>query len=147
MIRRPHDEAAENSVGHGDVQPAQELAVQSLDRELRLSQQPGPRVFRFIRWEAPTGAAIQAVSHPLSGADRTHGLYADFHALRHTFITNMMKSGVNPKPPQSLARHSTIDLTMNVYTSLTVTDQAAALNTLPGVPQPCSIFPLAGQKS
>ena len=63
-----------------------------------------------------------------------HGLYADFHALRHTFITNMMKSGVNPKTAQALARHSTIDLTMNVYTSLTVTDQAAALNTLPGVP-------------
>ena len=63
-----------------------------------------------------------------------HGLYADFHALRHTFITNMMKSGVNPKTAQSLARHSTIDMTMNVYTTLTVTDQAAALNTLPAVP-------------
>ncbi len=63
-----------------------------------------------------------------------HGLYADYHALRHTFITNMMKSGVNPKTAQALARHSTIDLTMNVYTSLTVTDQAAALNTLPAVP-------------
>ena len=63
-----------------------------------------------------------------------HGLYADFHALRHTFITNMMKSGVNPKTAQALARHSTIDLTMNVYTTLTVTDQAAALNTLPAVP-------------
>ena len=62
------------------------------------------------------------------------GLYADFHALRHTFITNMMKAGVNPKTAQALARHSTIDLTMNVYTSLAVTDQAAALNTLPGVP-------------
>lgn len=62
------------------------------------------------------------------------GLYADFHALRHTFITNMMKSGINPKTAQALARHSTIDLTMNVYTSLTVTDQAAALNMLPGVP-------------
>ena len=46
----------------------------------------------------------------------------------------MMKSGVNPKTAQALARHSTIDLTMNVYTTLTVTDQAAALNTLPGLP-------------
>jgi integrase len=48
------------------------------------------------------------------------GLYADFHALRHTFITNMIKSGINPKTAQSLARHSTIDLTMNVYTKLTI---------------------------
>ena len=62
------------------------------------------------------------------------GQYADFPALRHTFITNMMKSGVNPKTAQALARHSTIDLTMNVYTSLTVTDQAAAPNSLPAIP-------------
>ena len=60
-----------------------------------------------------------------------HGLYADFHALRHTFITNMMKSGVSAKTAQALARHSTIDLTMNMYTSLTVTDQAATLNQYP----------------
>lgn len=62
------------------------------------------------------------------------GRYADFHALRHTFITNMVKSGVAPKAAQSLARHSTIDLTMNVYTSLTVHDQASALASLPAVP-------------
>jgi len=62
------------------------------------------------------------------------GRYADFHALRHTFITNMVKSGVSPKAAQSLARHSTIDLTMNVYTSLTVHDQASALAALPAIP-------------
>ena len=62
------------------------------------------------------------------------GRYADFHALRHTFITNMVKSGISPKAAQSLARHSTIDLTMNVYTSLTVHDQASALASLPAIP-------------
>ena len=76
-------------------------------------------------------ADLEAAGIPYVDA---HGLYADFHALRHTFITNMMKSGVNPKTAQALARHSTIDLTMNVYTTLTMTDQAAALNTLPSVP-------------
>lgn len=45
-----------------------------------------------------------------------------------------MKNGVNPKTPQSLARHSTIELTLNVYTSLTVHDQAAALASLPAPP-------------
>ena len=68
-----------------------------------------------------------------------NGLYADFHALRHTFITNMVKSGISPKTAQSLARHSTIDLTMNVYTSLTVNDQAAALTSLPGFNSPTPI--------
>ncbi|MFM7167802.1 MAG: integrase [Planctomycetaceae bacterium] len=43
----------------------------------------------------------------------------------------MIKSGINPKTAQSLARHSTIDLTMNVYTKLTITDQALAISTLP----------------
>jgi hypothetical protein len=62
------------------------------------------------------------------------GRYGDFHALRHTFITNMVKSGVPPKAAQSLARHSTIDLTMNVYTTLTVNDQASALASLPPIP-------------
>jgi len=59
------------------------------------------------------------------------GRYAAFHARRHTFITNMIKSGINPKTAQSLARHSTIDLTLNVYTKLTIADQAAATSALP----------------
>ena len=62
------------------------------------------------------------------------GRHADFHALRHTFIPNMVQAGGPPKAAQSLARHSTIDLTMNVYTSLTVHDQASALASLPPVP-------------
>ena len=41
---------------------------------------------------------------------------ADFHALRHTFITNLAESGVHPKLAQELARHSTITLTMDKYT-------------------------------
>ena len=88
------------------------------------------------KWaEHKTAGKMMQVDLQAAGVEYidAHGLYADFHALRHTFITNMMKSGVNPKTAQALARHSTIDLTMNVYTSLTVTDQAAALNTLPGV--------------
>ena len=40
----------------------------------------------------------------------------DFHSLRHTFITRLTRSGVSPKTAQSLARHSTITLTMDRYT-------------------------------
>jgi hypothetical protein len=36
----------------------------------------------------------------------TQGRYADFHANRHTFITNLGRAGVNPKTAQTLARHS-----------------------------------------
>jgi hypothetical protein len=33
---------------------------------------------------------------------------ADLHALRHTFITELVKAGVAPKDAKELARHSTI---------------------------------------
>ena len=61
------------------------------------------------------------------------GKYADFHALRHTFITNLCKANVSPKTAQTLARHSDINLTMNVYTHVDQEEQAAAINKLPGV--------------
>ena len=62
------------------------------------------------------------------------GRYADFHALRKTFFTNMSKSGVSPKMAQSLARHSDINLTMNVYTDVVLEDQAVAVESLPELP-------------
>lgn len=48
------------------------------------------------------------------------GRVADFHALRHTYITNLATAGVSPKTAQTLARHSTITLTMDRYTHLGV---------------------------
>ena len=60
--------------------------------------------------------------------------YADFHALRKTFITNLSGAGVSPKTAQLLARHSDINLTMNTYTMLGVLDHVAAVEALPPVP-------------
>jgi integrase len=61
----------------------------------------------------------------------SQGRFADFHALRNNFITNLSKSGVSPKMAQSLARHSDINLTLNVYTDVVLEDQALALELLP----------------
>ena len=42
-------------------------------------------------------------------AYRNHaGLYADFHSIRHTFITNLCKADVSPKTAQMPARYSDI---------------------------------------
>jgi Phage integrase family len=60
-----------------------------------------------------------------------NGLYADFHANRHTFISNLAKSGVSPKVAQTMARHSDINLTMNVYSHVKMEDQEAAIAVLP----------------
>ena len=40
---------------------------------------------------------------------------AVFHSLRITYINLVLDLGVNPKEAQQLARHSTVNLTMNVY--------------------------------
>jgi integrase len=60
------------------------------------------------------------------------GRVLDFHGLRHQYITALTAAGVHPKTAQTLARHSTIDLTMNLYTHQLRTDVADALATVPG---------------
>lgn len=63
------------------------------------------------------------------------GLYADFHSLRHWFITGLARAGVSPKMAQTLARHSDIRLTMGVYTHVELSDRTAAIESLPGPPE------------
>ena len=46
--------------------------------------------------------------------DRGHTL--DVHALRQTFGTMLSTNGVAPRTAMSAMRHSSIDLTMSVYT-------------------------------
>lgn len=59
------------------------------------------------------------------------GKVADFHSLRHTFISNLVASGVHPKVAQTLARHSSITLTMDHYTHVAIGSLVSALGTLP----------------
>ncbi len=66
------------------------------------------------------------------------GRVVDFHALRHTFISNLAAGGVHPKTAQTLARHSTITLTMDRYSHSYRGEQSAALAVLPDLsPQEC----------
>ncbi len=58
------------------------------------------------------------------------GRVADFHSLRHRFITELVKAGVHPKDAKELARHSTITLTMDRYAHVGLRDTAAALSKL-----------------
>ena len=58
------------------------------------------------------------------------GHYADFHANRHTFITNLARAGVSPKTAQTLARHSDIRLTMNVYSHTDLEEKTEAIHRL-----------------
>jgi integrase len=62
-----------------------------------------------------------------------HGRFFDFHALRHTFLSNLARSGVHPKLAQGLARHSSIELTMNAYTHVDLDDLNRGLRLVPGL--------------
>ena len=64
------------------------------------------------------------------------GLFADFHANRHTFITNLGRAGIPLATAQKLARHSDPKLTSNVYTHLELSDKAKAIGSLPDPPKP-----------
>jgi integrase len=62
------------------------------------------------------------------------GRTLDVHALRHTFGTMLSRGGVTPRTAQAAMRHSSIDLTMNVYTDPKLLDVHLALDSLPNLP-------------
>jgi len=66
------------------------------------------------------------------------GHVADFHALRHTFISRLVRSGANIKVAQELARHSTPTLTLGRYAHVQLADQTRALDALPAIEQRCT---------
>ena len=61
------------------------------------------------------------------------GRTLDVHALRHTFGTMLSLSSVTPRTAQAAMRHSTIDLTMNVYTDPKLLDVHGAVESLPSL--------------
>ena len=52
------------------------------------------------------------------------------HVCRHTYCSNMAKSGVNPKTLQYLMGHSDIGVTLNTYTHLGLEDAEDELRRL-----------------
>jgi len=64
------------------------------------------------------------------------GHILDFHALRHTFITRLARSGTTPAVAMALARHCTITLTMDHYTHVLDEDRRLALDRLPSTAPP-----------
>jgi integrase len=61
------------------------------------------------------------------------GRFADFHALRHTFISEVVRAGASVKEAQTLARHKTPELTFRVYAHARLHDLTRTLDAMPGV--------------
>lgn len=58
------------------------------------------------------------------------GKVGDFHALRHTFVTRLLRAGVSPWVAQELARHTDLKLTTSRYADPRLFDTAAAVELL-----------------
>ena len=75
-----------------------------------------------------TGCRCQTAMHWQHRFNHMVGRYNDIyrvqmpnitpHVCRHTYCSNMAKSGMNPKTLQYLMGHSDISVTMNVYTHI-----------------------------
>ena len=59
------------------------------------------------------------------------GRFADFHATRHTYISNVVAGGASVKTAQELARHSDPRLTIGRYSHARLHDLTGALDALP----------------
>ena len=134
-----------------DVQPIRRDLAGQL-RAFLADREPGQRVFdvphnsaRMLRKDlaAARTAWIEEAQTPQERERREQSDFlayrdsanrvADFHALRHTFISLLVQSGANVKVAQELARHSTPMLTLGRYAHLTMHDRTAALDALPAI--------------
>ena len=129
-----------------DVQPLPPAMVEPLRWWLQ-GFEPGSRVFdgiagdtaRMLRSDltAARSAWVKAGGSPEEQARREEtdflayrdrqGHVADFHSLRVLFISRVVASGASMKEAQTLARHSTPVLTMNVYSRASLLDVAGAV--------------------
>ena len=110
------------------------------DLATMLRQWIAERTPRELLWPGTWAkkASAKMIRMDLEGAKVAYqdasGRYADFHSLRHTFISNLARGGVHPKTAMELARHKKLELTLGVYTHTLRSDSARALEALPEIP-------------
>jgi len=82
---------------------------------------------RLLKWDL----ARAGVPYTLPGPDGAP-LYADFHSLRHSYITTLANlPSISPKTLLALARHSSPHLTLQVYSKVRSHDLHAAAAEIP----------------
>ena len=141
---KPHTvtvEAGYSKHRRRDVLPLREDLVEALQKWIAerrvLSLQPSTEPLWPGVWHKK---AAEMVRGDLANAKIDYkddvGRVFDFHAFRHQFLSSLAPSGAHPKATQSLARHSTITLTMDRYAHLGLVDMKRALDALPKLASP-----------
>lgn len=59
--------------------------------------------------------------------------YIKFHALRHTFATRILEENVQPKVAQELLGHSTVSITMDIYSHVLPDVKREAMEKIKGI--------------
>jgi len=114
--------------GRADTVPLKRTLADKLRKQKPDPAQPKARVFLTTPTRATFKSDCTRAGIVLAD-DR--GRVVDRHALRHTFISWLSVAGVTPRVAQKLARHTSIDLTMRVYTDETLLNATAAGEGLP----------------
>lgn len=107
-------QAAYSKRRRNDVLPLHASLIPSLTTWLK-TKKASVRLWRGTWLTKHKVLAAPMLRKDLKEADIAYvigGRYADFHALRHTFISSLAHAGVHPSKAKELARHSTIALTM-----------------------------------
>lgn len=126
-------EAGEDKAGRGAVQPLPAWLVAKL-RAWLAGKPAGKPVFpggwdekRYQRvW---LRADLTAAGLPV---DDPTGRPVTFHGLRRRYVSGLVESGADPKQLQTLARHSSPALTLQVYAEASRPKLAALVDKLPG---------------
>ena len=115
-----------------DVQPLPRGLAEALGPWLESKAAGAPVFGRLARTADMLRADLEAAGVP----DKTAEGVADFHSLRHTYVSRLVRSGVNVKLCQELARHSDPKLTLGIYAHVDMQDKALALATVPALEAP-----------
>ena len=113
-----------------DVQPIRPDLAEAL-RPWLATKAPGAPL-----WTVPSYHTAEMIRRDLAAAGVAYETepgvgVADFHSLRHTYVSNLARSRAPVKVVQALARHSTPTLTFGTYAHIGIIDQTAALDALP----------------
>ena len=112
-----------------DVLPLHPKLVAML-REWLAALKPSDKLFPLLG-KKKLSFAIQRDLKRAGIAYRTEEGIADFHAAgRHTYITQLLRSGASLPEAMELARHTDVKMTMR-YTHIGINDQAKAIAKLP----------------
>jgi integrase len=106
---------------HPDLIPLLNVRVRGLDLDDRVFPEMTPKIYRALRKDLEdAGIAYKD----------TDGRFADFHSLRHSFITGVLRSGASVIQARELARHNSVEQTMR-YSHVEHDEQAEVLAMLP----------------